>query len=145
MGKFYKRVGQGQYRSTQYVRHYPKSDLKFWRSLIGFSNEFICVGMSTGTGYHGTKKVFVEIRGGAPFNGATGYFDLVKLMRAVLFHDQLVEECVPSSKKNPLLQTTEARRASNRVFRDIAKEDGSDFRAVFLYKMVKAYTRIFVN
>jgi hypothetical protein len=145
MGKFYKKVGSGKYLSTQYARHYPKSNINFWQSLIGIKREHFNILMDQGTGYAGTKRVYIEVKDGAPFNGATGYFDIEQIMRAALFHDQLVEEGLDGGAKHPNLQTSEARRASNRVFRDIAKEDGSDFRAIFLYKMVKAYTRLFVN
>lgn len=135
MREWYKDVGGHLYEVTRSIRHYPKRDIRHWKMLSGTDYGFMTIGIAS------DDSPFIEITRGAQFNGVTGYPDLECLMRAALFHDNLVQEQVPDDKKSLMLQTTCARKAADRVFKAIAKEDGSNFRARFLFRVLRAYAR----
>lgn len=132
---WYIRVNPELYRTTRDLEHIPKTNKRFWASLKGTKSGPLIIDVVEG------DPVFV-IDCGAEFNGPTGWFDWESLMFAALVHDLLVEEWKHSTSKNPVLQTTRARKASNRIFRDIAKRDGSNGFAILAYKAIKFYTRL---
>lgn len=133
--EWYRRVSSSEYRTTRDLEHYPATNKDFWRSLKGTKSGLLTIDIQHG------HPVFL-IRAGAEFNGPTGWFDWESLMFAALFHDLLVQEGFRKENKKVLLQTTRARKASNRVFRDIAKADGSNGFAILAYKAIKLYTRV---
>ena len=137
MQDWYKDLGDSRYEVTRAIRYYPRRDIRHWDRLAGHSYGSIDILIDDVT-----KMPFFELSTSGLFNGVTGYRDLECLMRAAAFHDPLVQEGVPEHEKNPLLQTQYARKASDRVFKAIAKEDGSNFRARVLFRVLRAYARL---
>ena len=132
---WYKKVSGNLYQLTELKRYYPRRDLRHWKMLSGNDYGFMTIRTDE------LDHVFIELTRGTQFNGVTGYFDLSSLMRAALFHDNLVEEGYSDKHKHPMLQTTRARKAADRVFRDIAKEDGSNLRARILFRVLRGYAK----
>ena len=131
MQDWYKEIGGGKYEVTRSIRYYPRRDIRHWDRLAGHTYGSIDV-----VNDDVTKMPFFELSIGAIFNGVTGYPDLDCLMRAAAFHDQLVQEGTPEHEKSELLQTQYARKASDRVFKAIAKEDVSKLRARALFRVL---------
>ena len=135
MGKFYRKANSGGYFSNRRMIAVPRHDLEYWQSLIGIKGlGFEVQGYEDG-------GVFLFASANTWFNGLTFFFDLSRYMRAAFWHDLTVQE--GKEKQHPMLQTTIGRKAANRLFKQVAMDDGSNTVACAIYGAIKSHTKLF--
>ena len=136
MSKFYRRSDKGPgYLSNREMFVVPRHDIDFWRSLIEVGSLGFFVEAEGGDG--------VKLRADKDtwFNGLTYFFDLSRYMRSAFWHDLAVQE--GKGDLNDLLQSDAGQKAANRLFKQIALDDGKNAIAITMFIAIKTHTRWF--
>jgi hypothetical protein len=136
VSKFYSRVEGGSgYFSNREMFVVPRQDFEFWRTLVGVENLGFSVCLDEMGG------IYFKAEDRTPFNGLTYFLDLSRYMRAAFWHDLARQE--GKKDQNFILQTKEGRKAANRLFKQIAMDDGNNAAAVVMFGAIKTHTRWF--